>query len=346
MPSTRRPSYRTGTRAPADLPPPPGCGVRRAVPAAGRRRTDVIRPPNPRTAGKRLPAAAGPAEHQARQTVAATPAIRTMCCPFRSPGPGGGNGSCWAPPGSSRRWCRGIDRGGRLLAGARPAHRHGGRHEDARARSRSRRPSHRCRASRCRRSATRTYGAAAAAVQVKSGDDARPVRRRVVVHVTERVPWRVSSGEALFNWSTSTASSSCHQIPLGSAAGHRRRSGAWHRTFSRPRCGARGAARGRAGQAVQRLGKVRGRRRTQARRRQTIVWGNAGEKELKARVLDALLKVPAGPEKPRSRPTMSALPAAPGDARSGTADSTSADISGPVFRDTRRRSLNVLRHRK
>ena len=31
---------------------------------------------------------------------------------------------------------------------------------------------------------------------------------------------------------------------------------------------------------------------------QTIVWGNAGEKELKARVLAALLKVPADPKNP------------------------------------------------
>jgi cell division protein FtsQ len=31
---------------------------------------------------------------------------------------------------------------------------------------------------------------------------------------------------------------------------------------------------------------------------QTIVWGNAGEKELKARVLEALLKVPADPANP------------------------------------------------
>ena len=31
---------------------------------------------------------------------------------------------------------------------------------------------------------------------------------------------------------------------------------------------------------------------------QTIVWGNAGEKELKARVLEALLKVPADPKNP------------------------------------------------
>ncbi len=31
---------------------------------------------------------------------------------------------------------------------------------------------------------------------------------------------------------------------------------------------------------------------------QTIVWGNAGEKELKARVLSALLKVPADPKNP------------------------------------------------
>ncbi|PTT61814.1 cell division protein FtsQ/DivIB, partial [Arthrobacter sp. HMWF013] len=31
---------------------------------------------------------------------------------------------------------------------------------------------------------------------------------------------------------------------------------------------------------------------------QTIVWGNAGEKELKAKVLEALLKVPADPKNP------------------------------------------------
>ena len=31
---------------------------------------------------------------------------------------------------------------------------------------------------------------------------------------------------------------------------------------------------------------------------QTIVWGNAGEKELKARVLAALLKAPADPKNP------------------------------------------------
>ncbi len=31
---------------------------------------------------------------------------------------------------------------------------------------------------------------------------------------------------------------------------------------------------------------------------QTIVWGNAGEKELKAKVLAALLKVPADPKNP------------------------------------------------
>jgi cell division protein FtsQ len=31
---------------------------------------------------------------------------------------------------------------------------------------------------------------------------------------------------------------------------------------------------------------------------QTVIWGNAGEKELKARVLEALLKVPADPANP------------------------------------------------
>jgi cell division protein FtsQ len=31
---------------------------------------------------------------------------------------------------------------------------------------------------------------------------------------------------------------------------------------------------------------------------QTVVWGNAGEKELKARVLEALLKMPADPANP------------------------------------------------
>ena len=33
---------------------------------------------------------------------------------------------------------------------------------------------------------------------------------------------------------------------------------------------------------------------------QTIIWGNAGEKELKAKVLEALLKVPADPKNPVS----------------------------------------------
>jgi cell division protein FtsQ len=31
---------------------------------------------------------------------------------------------------------------------------------------------------------------------------------------------------------------------------------------------------------------------------QTIIWGNAGEKELKAKVLAALLKVPVDPKNP------------------------------------------------
>ncbi|BAS08486.1 cell division protein FtsQ [Arthrobacter sp. Hiyo4] len=31
---------------------------------------------------------------------------------------------------------------------------------------------------------------------------------------------------------------------------------------------------------------------------QTIIWGNAGEKELKAKVLEALLKVPTDPKNP------------------------------------------------
>ena len=46
---------------------------------------------------------------------------------------------------------------------------------------------------------------------------------------------------------------------------------------------------------------------------QTIVWGNAGEKELKAKVLEALLKAPADPKNPVRIYDVS-VPQAPGDA--------------------------------
>ena len=70
---------------------------------------------------------------------------------------------------------------------------------------------------------------------------------------------------------------------------------------------------------------------------QTIIWGNAGEKELKAKVLEALLKVPADPKNPVRVYDVSA-PRHP--VTRGTFSPGPSKLSR-YSRDTRLRLLNV-----